>query len=323
MGCGIALAQQASNGSSATLAYEDGRIENNVYTNDCFGFSLAIPDGWQVNTQFLGADGKAMHIRKGGLFLLLMDQHQSGSGGNRIGLYAREAGAASASTVQEFVSAAVHGQIDIDRGRRELVRDAYSVDYGGKHFVRADYKQSLPNGDEFYLAFVYTKFREYYIGENLMAGSPRELDQSANSLEQISFLKDEPNPKCVMRGDDNPNSGGIIGGILSSKPPQTDPAQTQRVRVSSGVSTGLLVKKVPPQYPDEAKQARIQGQVVLQAKIDKNGDVEELTLVSGHPMLAPAAIEAVKQWKYKPYLLNGQPVKVETQIVVIFQLSGH
>jgi protein TonB len=56
--------------------------------------------------------------------------------------------------------------------------------------------------------------------------------------------------------------------------------------------------------------------------IDKNGGVEELTLVSGHPMLAPAAIEAVKQWKYKPFLLNGQPVKVETQILVDFQLAG-
>ncbi len=262
-----------------------------------------------------------MHISGGGLFLLLIDQQQPGSAGNRIGLYARDANA-SAATVQEFVSGAVHGQINIDRERRELVRDAYSADYGGKHFVRADYKQSFPNGNKFYLAFVYTKFRGYYLGENLMAGSSEDLDRAANSLEQISFQKDEPNPKCAMSGDDNPNSGGIIGGILSSKPPETDPAQTQRVRVPYGAFTGLLVKKVSPQYPDAAKQARIQGKVILQAGIDKNGNVEGLTLVSGHSMLAPAAIEAVKQWKYKPYLLNGQPVKVETQIVVIFQLSG-
>jgi protein TonB len=97
----------------------------------------------------------------------------------------------------------------------------------------------------------------------------------------------------------------------------------QRVRVSQGVSTGLLVTKVQPQYPEDAQQVRIQGSVVLKAVIDKNGDVEELTLVSGHPLLAPAALEAVKQWKYKPYLLNGQPVKVETQIMVNFQLAAH
>jgi protein TonB len=95
------------------------------------------------------------------------------------------------------------------------------------------------------------------------------------------------------------------------------------VRVSQGVSIGLLVTRVTPQYPDDARQARIQGSVVLRTEIDKNGDVEDVSLVSGHPLLAPAAIEAVKQWKYKPYLLNGQPVGVETQVIVAFELSGH
>jgi protein TonB len=77
-----------------------------------------------------------------------------------------------------------------------------------------------------------------------------------------------------------------------------------------------------PIYSEFARQAGIQGSVVLQALIDKNGNIEDLTLVSGHPVLAPAATKAVKQWKYKPYLLNGQAVKVETQIVVNFYLSG-
>jgi periplasmic protein TonB len=62
--------------------------------------------------------------------------------------------------------------------------------------------------------------------------------------------------------------------------------------------------------------------VVLQAQISKDGAIENLRLVSGHPMLAPAAIEAVKQWRYKPYFLNGEPVEVETQVTVIFSLSG-
>ena len=83
----------------------------------------------------------------------------------------------------------------------------------------------------------------------------------------------------------------------------------------------MLVTKVQPSYPEEARQGRIQGQVVLQVEIDTNGGIENATLVSGHPLLAPAAIEAVKHWKYKPYLLNGQPVIVETQIVVNFELS--
>jgi periplasmic protein TonB len=117
--------------------------------------------------------------------------------------------------------------------------------------------------------------------------------------------------------------GGVIGGIISSTPVAVPHiAAPTRVRVSSGVQSGLLVKRVQPNYPPLARQARIQGKVILQAQISKDGNIENLTLVSGHPMLAPAAIEAVKQWKYRPYLLNGEPVEVETQVEVNFTLSG-
>jgi periplasmic protein TonB len=117
--------------------------------------------------------------------------------------------------------------------------------------------------------------------------------------------------------------GGVIGSVLSSTPVAVPKIATpQRVRVSSGVSSGLLIRKVSPTYPPLARQARIQGTVVLQAQISKDGSIQNLQLVSGHPMLAPAAIEAVKQWKYKPYLLNGEPVEVETQVQVNFTLAG-
>jgi len=98
-------------------------------------------------------------------------------------------------------------------------------------------------------------------------------------------------------------------------------ATSQIVRVSSGVSTGLLVKKVTPKYPHDARAAGIQGVVVLRADIDKEGNIGSLELVSGHPDLAPSAIEAVKQWKYRPYLMNGAAVPFETQIQVNFTLA--
>jgi protein TonB len=120
--------------------------------------------------------------------------------------------------------------------------------------------------------------------------------------------------------------GGALGGVLSSisNTPTAIPkvATPQRVRVSQGVSQGLLLRQVKPNYPPLARQARIQGQVVLQALISKDGSIQNLRLVSGHPMLAPAAIDAVKQWKYKPYYLNGEPVEVETTINVNFTLAG-
>ncbi|HYW39141.1 MAG TPA: energy transducer TonB [Terriglobales bacterium] len=129
-------------------------------------------------------------------------------------------------------------------------------------------------------------------------------------------------PGGVPGGIPGGSAGGVIGGIISQTAAIPKVATPQRVRVSSGVSTGLLIKKVTPNYPQLAKQARIQGAVVLQAEISKEGTIQNLQLISGHPMLAPAAIEAVKQWRYKPYLLNGEPVAVETQVVVNFSLSG-
>jgi len=92
------------------------------------------------------------------------------------------------------------------------------------------------------------------------------------------------------------------------------------VRVPKEIMSGLVLKKVPPDYPEMARAARIQGTVVLDATIGKDGEVENLRLISGHPILAPAAIKAVKQWKYEPYLLNGEPVEVKTPVQVDFAL---
>jgi protein TonB len=120
--------------------------------------------------------------------------------------------------------------------------------------------------------------------------------------------------------------GGVIGSVISSANavaiPKFAPVTPQRVRISQGVTRGLLVHKEEPVYPTLARSARVQGDVVLSAVIDTNGNIQNLQLVSGHPMLVPAAIAAVKQWRYKPYLLNGQPVEVETTITVIFTLSS-
>jgi periplasmic protein TonB len=91
----------------------------------------------------------------------------------------------------------------------------------------------------------------------------------------------------------------------------------------SHMSEGDLIRKVQPSYPPLARSARIQGTVVLQAVISKQGTIENLRLLSGHPMLAPAAIDAVRQWRYRPYILNSEPVEVETQITVNFSLAGN
>ncbi|MGA2980180.1 MAG: energy transducer TonB [Terriglobales bacterium] len=134
-------------------------------------------------------------------------------------------------------------------------------------------------------------------------------------------------PGGVPGGIPGGQLGGVIGGILSSTPNAAAvpklvaPVPTKRIRVSQGVTEGRLIQKIEPTYPPLARSARIQGQVVLAAIISKSGEIQNLVLVSGHPLLVPATLEAVKKWRYRPYLLNGEPVEVETTITVNFELS--
>ena len=150
--------------------------------------------------------------------------------------------------------------------------------------------------------------------------------------QKIQMIKEDEAPPAmassgvvggVPGGIPGGQMGGVIGGIISSTPVAVPKVATpQRVRVSAGVTSGLLVRRVNPVYPPLARQARIQGQVVLRAQIGKDGSIQNLQLVSGHPMLVQSALDAVKQWKYKPYLLNGEPVEVDTEVLVNFTLSG-
>jgi len=89
------------------------------------------------------------------------------------------------------------------------------------------------------------------------------------------------------------------------------------------VTQGMVLSKVQPAYPPDARAARIKGSVIIAVVIDKNGSIESERLISGHPLLAPAAMDAVKQWKYRPYILNGNPVEVDTQITVNFTLVSN
>jgi len=159
-------------------------------------------------------------------------------------------------------------------------------------------------------------------------GELRQPSKIPNKVQMIREDEAPPDlgaagvPGGVPGGIPGGSAGGVIGGILSSTAALPKIATPQRVRVSSGVSTGLLIKKVTPVYPQLAKQARIQGSVVLQAEISKEGTIQNLQLISGHPMLAPAAIDGVNQCRYKAYLPNGERGCLETQVVVNFSLSG-
>jgi protein TonB len=153
-----------------------------------------------------------------------------------------------------------------------------------------------------------------------------ELRAPSKIPKEIKMIKEEETPPAtgvvggVVGGVPGGQVGGVIGSIVGSTAAPPKMATPQKLRVSSGVAEGNLLRKIEPQYPPMAKVAHIQGDVLLAATISKSGVIENLHVVSGHPILAQAAMDAVKQWKYKPYLLNGEPVEVETTVKVTFHM---
>jgi len=149
-------------------------------------------------------------------------------------------------------------------------------------------------------------------------------------------------PNGIPKGDDSPSAGGgedrIGDGIFpigsptglpipisGARPvmPPPPPTPMKRAFRTSSILEGSLIRRVPPVYPPLARMARIQGSVVVAATISKAGTMEHVQAIAGHPMLIPAAVDAVRQWRYKPYILNGDPIEVETQITVNFILGAN
>jgi TonB family protein len=128
-----------------------------------------------------------------------------------------------------------------------------------------------------------------------------------------SLLRGTPAPQTPASSPASSDSAAPCERLVSDS--------AERTQVSSGVMTGLIVHKIPPTYPESAKQNHIEGTVTLQAVVDKCGHVGELTPISGPPELFAATVSAVQQWQYRPFLLAGKPAEVTTRITVNFKLS--
>ncbi len=153
---------------------------------------------------------------------------------------------------------------------------------------------------------------------------------------QVAMLKEDPQVESagtgvvggVVGGIPGGQPGGVIGGIISSVPAAANipklasSVPNKPVRVSSGISQGLLIFHPAPEYPKIARAAHVQGQVLLKAIISKDGHIENLQALNGHPLLVPYAIRAVREWRYRPFMLNGDAVEVETEITVNFMLNA-
>ena len=161
-----------------------------------------------------------------------------------------------------------------------------------------------------------------------IARVPRNADDKPLTpvvLQKVTILDHPPSPAASLP------MGSVLTvpppppppppGATSTPMPETAPPP-KRVNISAGVAVGLLVSKAPIVYPIDAKKAHVSGTVVLNAIIGRDGTVEDLQVVSGPEMLQQAALDSVKQWRYRPYLLNGEPEEVRTTINIIFTLGG-
>jgi protein TonB len=153
--------------------------------------------------------------------------------------------------------------------------------------------------------------------------APTKIPQSIKMVAE----KEAPAASFGVAGSDFGVAGGTGSGSMSSMfgsvpKTQVKAAVPKKIAISGGVMQGMLLLKTVPQYPPIAKAARVQGTVVLQATISKTGSIENLKVIQGPAMLQQAALDAVRTWRYKPYLLNNEPVEVETTVNVIFTLGG-
>jgi protein TonB len=144
-----------------------------------------------------------------------------------------------------------------------------------------------------------------------------QVKAGSHTAPKVPPVQSQPTPPSLTL-----NSGGsdaALSTIVAADTPAPRPSPGV-MRISQGVSQGLVVRKVSPVYSQTALQLHKEGAVELMATISKDGAVTGVRVLSGDLMLANSAVEAVKQWKYRPYLLNGEPVEIQTQITVNFKM---
>ena len=160
---------------------------------------------------------------------------------------------------------------------------------------------------------------------------PPRIDLTPLGTSEVGTDPADSSPVGVPIGESRASSGFLLGfdstsarTVLPPAPPVSGEKHERpdRIRQGGEVQHASLIRQMKPSYPQLAKTARVQGSVILEAIIDREGRVVNLKVLSGHPLLIPAAVEAVQQWRYRPTLLNGQPVEVLTQVTVNFSLGA-
>ncbi len=286
--CATAFAQQN--------VPETGKVAGNVYTNDYFRFTYTIPEGWTVRTDELAAKlGKSTTKA-------LLYATKSPDSYASVAVTSRDFNRAAPPDAQAFLDAL---QADAVKKGGQPIGARWLYNLGARTFIRQDIDLGSASH---YLGYVVGMARNYGLVFTIQADSSVELGALVRTITEAKFVPDW--------------STGVPAGQGCAETSPDVAGRAQRVKVARAVQEGLLVKRVQPQYPVPARMAHVQGAVVVGAIIGCDGALREMSVISGPPMLVKPAMEALSQWKYKPYMLNGKPVQVETTITTVFTLSG-
>lgn len=271
------------------------------YENKDFTLSFPIPDGWTVaDDGAKEAYAKAAKLNQSQHLLLLLTRNQNDGPAERITLLAerfengvRPSVDAAIRYVDTWAAAHPNFERDLSVKARE-----YDIDGVG----RFKSKDTPTRWVEIYATIHLSDFFRV-AGE---FNSENSLKQSLRFLHDLKITPDWVNPKEKVSSDD-------------VDPEAADVEEDGKLHEQVG-TPGFLIKKVQPEYPRMARNARVEGTVVFRGVINKNGKIAELTILTGDPLLVRSAMNAVRQWEYRPYLLRGKAVDVETLIRVNYKL---
>ncbi len=290
--------------SSPPAAPPLGTFRDDAYSNDYFGIFYPLSRDWVRETDLMRSKIASEGNSQGTYVLLAavhipQDSEPLKADSSFTVLVTNRSGAQDCKQYLEVLAISAQSHKE-GKPKGDLSQFAIA----GHDFYRRDFEF---HHDPEHRTFLCTSIKDSMLQWNIVGLSKNAIESAVSTLGSITTA---PPPATTTQ----PPPATV-------EPSKVSP-QVQAVRVSSGVSVGLLIKKVAPVYPPEARYARIQGSVVMTAVINKVGDVVDLEVISGPIELVVSAVNAVRKWKYRPYLLLGNPVEVQTQIVVNYTLSG-
>lgn len=287
-----------------------GTFRDGVYENGDFNFDYPLPAvEWIRETELMRK--LVPPPEQSGMFVLLAalripQKHASLEAESSFVLSALRKNSSTRGTCETYIEEVAKVLLSNSARQHGTVQ---TIEINGHRFARADFEfRARPN----HRSVLCSETKDYLFEWDMKGDSEADVERAVSTLNEIHWGGPSAGRTASNDGEE-PASASNQPGTTS---------QPVRVRVSQGVSAGLKIKDVRPVYPEPAKLSRIQGSGAMNAVISRTGDISDIEVLAGPVELVVSAVTAVRQWKYKPYLLKGEPVEVNTTITVMYTLSG-